>query len=49
MNKYWVLLTRTRLGTVILVPEGDVEDETRLVEELDAIAVFLWEAGARTL
>jgi hypothetical protein len=34
---------------VIWVPEGDVEDKTRLVEELDVIAVFLSEAGARTL
>jgi DUF2075 family protein len=49
MNKYRVLLTRARLATVIWVPEGDVEDETRAIKDLDAIAEFLEAAGARPL
>jgi hypothetical protein len=47
MNKYRVLMTRARLGTVIWVPEGDAEDSTRAIEDLDAIAEFLKTAGAR--
>ena len=38
MNKYRVLLTRARLTTVIWVPEGDVEDATRAIKDLNAIA-----------
>jgi len=49
VNKYRVLLTRARLGTMIWVPEGDVEDETRAIKDLDAIAAFLKAAGARPL
>jgi hypothetical protein len=42
-------LTRSRLGTVIWVPKGDAEDETRAIRELNAIAEFLKTAGARAL
>lgn len=42
-------LTRSRLGTVIWVPKGDAEDETRAIGELNAIAEFLKTAGARAL
>ena len=49
MNKYRVLLTRARLATVIWVPEGDVEDATRAIKDLNAIAEFLEVAGARPL
>ena len=49
MNKYRVLLTRARLGTVIWVPKGDAEDETRAIREHNAIAEFLKTAGARAL
>jgi hypothetical protein len=46
-NKYRVLLTRARLGTIIWVPEGSWEDHTRDPQTLDAIALTLLEAGAR--
>lgn len=49
MNKYRVLLTRARLGVVIWVPNGDVEDQTRAVKDLDAVAKFLKSVGARPL
>ena len=41
-NKYRVLLTRARLGTVIWIPRGDQKDETRCPEKLDAVAV-IWQ------
>lgn len=49
LNKYRVLLTRARLGTVIWVPEGDNEDPTRPPELYDEIANALREMGARSL
>jgi DUF2075 family protein len=49
LNKYRVLLTRARLGTVIWIPSGDADDPTRSVSELDAIAEFLVTAGARPI
>jgi hypothetical protein len=49
MNKYRVLMTRARLGTVIWIPEGRADDPTRAIEELDAVADFLREAGARAV
>jgi hypothetical protein len=49
MNKYRVLLTRARRGMVIWVPGGDVEDETRAIKDLNAIAEFLEAAGANPL
>ena len=49
MNKYRVLLTRARLGMVIWVPEGDIEDETRAIKDFNAIAEFLEAAGAKPL
>jgi len=49
MNKYRVLMTRARLGTVIWVPGGSAEDSTRAIEDLNAIAEFLKIAGARPL
>ncbi len=49
LNKYRVLLTRARLGTVIWVPEGDREDPTRPPERYDEIAAVLLEMGARAL
>jgi hypothetical protein len=49
LNKYRVLLTRARLGTVIWIPEGDREDPTRSPERYDEIAAVLCEMGARSL
>jgi hypothetical protein len=45
-NKYRVLLTRARLGTVIWVPEGSHEDHTRDPRTLNNICATLREAGA---
>ena len=49
LNKYRVLLTRARLGTVVWVPVGDSEDPTRPPELYDEIASALREMGARPL
>lgn len=45
-NKYRVLLTRARLGTVIWIPRGNREDETRCPRIFDALAGHLTRAGA---
>lgn len=45
-NKYRVLLTRGRLGTVIWVPEGSHDDHTCDPRTLNEIACTLLEAGA---
>jgi len=44
-NKYRVLLTRARSGTVIYIPRGDAADETQIPEEFDAIADYLLGCG----
>ncbi len=49
VNKYRVLLTRARLGTVIWVPFGNAEDQTRDPEARDLVAETLLAAGARIL
>lgn len=48
-NTYRVLLTRARYETVIWVPRGDPADHTRLPAEMDAVAAFLHDCGARPL
>jgi hypothetical protein len=48
-NKYRVLLTRARLGTVIWIPCGNPKDDTRSPETLDQIANVLLDAGATIL
>jgi hypothetical protein len=45
-NKYRVLLTRGRIGTVIFVPRGDLRDDTCEVAVFDSTADFLIECGA---
>jgi hypothetical protein len=45
-NKYRVLLTRGRLFTVIMVPEGDSKDATQLTKEMDQTYTFLLSCGA---
>lgn len=49
INKYRVLLTRSRLGSVIWVPEGNADDPTRDLGLRDRIAEVLSAAGARQL
>jgi len=48
-NKYRVLLTRARLGTIIWVPIGDASDETRNPEDLNFIAEVLMRAGLKLI
>ena len=48
-NKYRVLLTRARLGTVIWVPKGAPADATRCPKTLDAVASYLTRAGVVAL
>lgn len=45
-NTYRVLLTRARYETVIYVPRGDAEDQTRNPTTFEAIAAFLLACGA---
>ena len=45
LNKYRVLLTRSREGMIIWVPEGDVEDPTRSSEIYDPIFKYLKDCG----
>jgi len=44
-NAYRVLLTRARQGMVIVVPEGDLEDNTRKPEYYDCTYNYLKEIG----
>jgi hypothetical protein len=48
-NAYRVLLTRARMGMVIFVPEGDVDDPTNSPEEFDATARYLVRCGVTLL
>jgi hypothetical protein len=48
-NTYRVLLTRARYQTVIWVPRGDRDDETRKPNELDRVAQFLQASGVEIL
>lgn len=49
INKYRVLLTRAREGMVIWVPLGDEEDRTRSTSEMDRLADYLVDCGARPI
>jgi hypothetical protein len=49
INTYRVLLTRARSSTIIWVPDGDQNDETRHPAEFDGVANFLIACGARPL
>ena len=44
-NAYRVLLTRARQGLVIYVPEGDLDDVTRLPEYYDGTYAYLRSLG----
>ena len=48
-NAYRVLLTRARQGMVIVVPEGDVDDPTRLPEFYDGTYDYFLSLGIQTL
>ena len=48
-NAYRVLLTRARQGMVIVVPEGDKEDPTRLPEFYDSTYNYLKDIGIKEL
>jgi len=48
-NAYRVLLTRARQGMVIIVPEGDEEDHTRLPEFYDPTYKYLKEIGFQVI
>jgi len=49
LNKYRVLLTRAREGTVIWVPQGETADWTRPTAAYDAIADYLRACGIAEL
>ena len=49
LNKYRVLLTRAREGTVLWVPPGADDDPTRDRSLMDATAEYLHRAGAHSL
>ncbi len=49
LNTYRVLLTRARYETVLYVPPGDPDDETRSPTMFDAIATWLGDCGAAPL
>jgi hypothetical protein len=44
-NKYRVLLTRARFGTVVFVPRGSPTDDTRNPKDFDIVADYLSECG----
>jgi hypothetical protein len=45
LNKYRVLLTRAREGIIIWVPDGDINDHTRLPDFYDPIFEYLKSCG----
>jgi hypothetical protein len=49
VNTYRVLLTRARAGTVIYVPNGDIDDPTRPPSDFEDIFETLKAAGCRLL
>ena len=49
LNAYRVLLTRSRKGMIIWVPEGQDGDQTMEKAEMDKIAELLQEAGAELI
>ncbi|NCT67921.1 MAG: DUF2075 domain-containing protein [Rhodanobacteraceae bacterium] len=49
LNAYWVLLTRARQGMVIVVPEGDEADVTRMPGFYDPLYRLLSEMGVPAL
>lgn len=48
-NTYRVLLSRSRIATIIWVPPGDPNDHTRLPNPLNQTAAFLGRCGAQLI
>jgi len=48
-NAFRVLLTRARQGTIIFVPKGEAEDNTRLPEFYDGIFNYLKQLGIKEI
>jgi DUF2075 family protein len=48
-NSYRVLLTRSRQGVVIFIPEGDEQDETRKQEFYDGTYKYLQSIGIQSI
>jgi len=49
VNAYRVLLTRARQGMIIVIPEGDSEDQTRKIEYYDVTYNYLKSIGIATI
>ena len=49
INKYRVILTRARLGSVIWVPLGDASDDTRPPDAYDSVVEKLRDSGIREI
>ncbi len=49
INKYRVILTRARLGSVIWVPLGDASDDTRLPDTYDSVVEKLRDSGIQEI
>jgi hypothetical protein len=49
LNTYRVLLTRAREGLIIWVPQGDVDDPTRLPDFYDPIFDYLKSCGLKEI
>lgn len=49
INAYRVLLTRARQGMIIVVPNGDIDDFTRLPEFYDSTFNYLKSIGLKTI
>ncbi len=49
INKYRVLLTRAREGIIIWVPQGDINDPTRIPDFYDPIYKYLVSCGAQNI
>lgn len=46
-NAYRVLLTRARQGFILFIPEGNVDDKTRLPEYYNGIYTYLKSIGIK--
>ncbi len=49
INAYRVLLTRARQGMIIVIPEGNIEDHTRLPEFYDSTFNYLKDLGIEVI
>lgn len=49
LNAYRVLLTRARQGVVVYIPQGDVDDETRLIQFYDGTFEYFRSIGVEEI